>query len=98
MVSLIRREIAEQGANFINSANALFNRPGVKHSRPAVKKSAKCRLGVTVYYFQDDIDDTAESKAEVPIGHRKNLQRQSRPTKRNRLVGKSGRTVTKMPR
>jgi hypothetical protein len=97
-VSLIRREIAEQGANFITSANALFNRPGVKQSRPSIKKSAKCRLGVTVYYFQNNIDDTTESNAEVTIGHRKNLQRQRRPMKRKRLVGKLGRAVAKMPR
>jgi hypothetical protein len=97
MVSLVRREIAEQGANFINSANSLFNRSRVKQSRPAIKKSAKCRLGVTVYYFQDDIDGTSKSTAEVKIGRRKNLQRQRRLTKRKRVASTGGRTVAKMP-
>jgi hypothetical protein len=92
LISLIRREIAEQGANFINSANSLFNRSRAKHTRPAVKKSAKCRLGVTVYYFQDDIDSTVE----VASGRRKNLQRQRRPAKRKRLPGTLGRAVAKM--
>jgi hypothetical protein len=97
LVSLIRREIAEQGANLINSANSLFNRSRVKQGRPTVKKSARCRLGVTVYYFQDDIDATVESKSEVTIGRRKNLQRQRPPTNRKRLASKISRAVAKMP-
>ena len=96
LVSLIRREISEQGASFINSANSLFNRSRVKPIRPAAKKSARCRLGVTIYYFQDDIEGTMEPKDEVKVGRRKNLQRQRRPTKRKRLVGTIGRAVSKM--
>src|SRR5882757_8580599 len=55
MVSLVRREIAEQGANFINSANSLFSRSSVKAKRSFPKTATRYRLGVTVYYFQDDI-------------------------------------------
>jgi hypothetical protein len=80
MVSLLRREIAEQGANFINSANSLFSRSSVKAKRLIAKKSTKYRLGVTVYYFQDDIEGATESQLETTYRHRKNLQRQRRPT------------------
>ena len=80
MVSLVRREIAEQGANFINTANSLLSRSCVKPSRSIAKTSGKCRLGVTVYYFQDDVKGAMESKTERPYRPRKNLQRQRRPT------------------
>jgi hypothetical protein len=79
MVTLVRREIEEQGANFINSANSLLNRSRARPSRSSAKTSAKCRLGVTVYYFQDDVERTAESSAETTYMRRKNLQRKRRP-------------------
>ncbi len=82
LVSLIRREIAEQGANFINSAHSLFSRPSVKAKRSFSKSSPKYRLGVTVYYFQDDIEGATESKPETTYPRRKNLRRQRRPTKK----------------
>ena len=81
MVSLVRREIAEQGATFINSANSLLSRSCVKPSRSIANTSGKCRLGVTVYYFQDDVKGAMESKTEKPYRPRKNLQRQRRLTK-----------------
>lgn len=80
MVTLVRREIEEQGVNFINSANSLLNRSRAKPSRSNAKTSAKCRLGVTVYYFQDDIEPTDESGTETTYMRRKNLQRKRRPT------------------
>jgi hypothetical protein len=79
MVTLVRREIEEQGANFINSANSLLSRSRARPSRSSAKTSAKCRLGVTVYYFQDDVERTAESSAETTYMRRKNLQRKRRP-------------------
>jgi hypothetical protein len=69
-VSLVRREIAEQGASFINSSNSLLSR-----SRSAAKKSTKCRVGVTVYYFQDKIESAGSSKGATTYTRRKNLQR-----------------------
>jgi hypothetical protein len=96
MVSLVRREIAEQGTNFINSANSLFNRSSSKPSRSITKTSARCRLGVTIYYFQDDIEGADKSQAEfIAHGRRKNLQRQRRPTSRKRAAGVVGSLVTK---
>jgi len=76
MISLVRREIAEQGANFINSANSLFSRSSVKAKRSTPKTATRYRLGVTVYYFQDDIEGAKESKSKTTYTRRKNLRRQ----------------------
>ena len=94
MVSLIRREIAEQGANFINSANSLFSRSSVKAKRLTTKRSTKYRLGVTVYYFQDDIGRATESNSETTYRHRKNLRRQRRPIN-SKATAVSRRSVAK---
>jgi hypothetical protein len=95
LVSLIRREIAEQGANFINGVNSLFNRSRVKQSRLTARTSSKCRLGVTVYYFEDDLEGTVESKTETIHARRKNLQRIRRPTNSRRNNGAVDRVVAK---
>jgi hypothetical protein len=94
MVSLVRREIAEQGANFIDSANSLLSRSCAKPSRSMAKTAGKCRLGVTVYYFQDGVEGAIESKTERTHGRRKNLQRQRHPTKSKR-AGVLDRAVAK---
>lgn len=78
MVALIRREIAEQGLNFINSANSLLNRSRAKPSRSISNSSVKCRLGATVYYFQDDVESGARSRSDTTFKRRKNLQRKRR--------------------
>lgn len=83
-VSLVRRDIAEQGANFINGAASLLSRSCVRQTRQSAKTSAKCRLGVTVYYFQDDIDGEMDSKTETAHRQRKNLQRQRHPSNKKR--------------
>jgi hypothetical protein len=95
MVSLVRREIAEQGANFINSANSLLSRSGAKPHR-ATTKTSKCRLGVTVYYFEDDTEDVTESKTETIYRRRKNLQRKRRPTDSKRMIGVTTRSGAKV--
>jgi hypothetical protein len=95
-VSLVRREIAEQGASFINSANSLFNRSRVRSARSIAKTSTKCRLGITVYYFQDDVEAAMESRTKATHDRRKNLQRQHRPASRKRKAGVMRRSVAKV--
>jgi hypothetical protein len=80
MISIFRREIAEQGASFLNSANSLFGRSSIKGKRSIPKTSTKHRLGVTVYYFQDGIEGATQSKPERTYQRRKNLSRQRRQT------------------
>jgi len=93
-VSLIRREIANQGSNFISSANSLLNRTRVRPKRAITKASARCRLGVTVYYFQDS-DHTIKSKPDTTHCRRKNLQRKLRPTGGKRKKTALGRSTPK---
>jgi Family of unknown function (DUF6502) len=94
MVSLVRREIAAQGESFISSANSLLRRCA-KPSRSIAKTTAKCRLGVTVYYFQDDIETAMESQTETRFRRRKNLQRQRHSTKGKQTNGVLTRSVAK---
>jgi hypothetical protein len=94
IVSLIGREIAERGTNFINAANSLFSRPSIKPKRLIAKRPTKYRLGVTVYYFQDDVEGAMESETERTHRRRKNLQRQRRPAKGKR-AGVMDRAVAK---
>lgn len=93
-VSLIRRELANQGANFISSANSLLNRSRVRPNRAITKASAKCRLGVTVYYFQDG-DHTVKSRPDTTNRRRKNLQRKRRPSGGKRKAIVLGRSTPK---
>jgi hypothetical protein len=74
MVSLVRREIAEYGESFINGANSILNRSRKTASSRKVAK--KCRIGVTVYYFQDEPNEKLQS--DVAAAPRKNLRRQRR--------------------
>ena len=94
-VTLIRREIAEQGISFITSANSLFNRSRVRPGRSNAKTPAKCRVGVTVYYFQDDIEDAGEPRPAAAYGRRKNLQRKLRQASR-RTSRKENREIAKV--
>lgn len=96
MVSVVRREIAEQGGSFINTANSLFRRYCIKPNRSIAKTPAKCRIGVTVFYFQDNVESATGSQSESIYSHRKNLQRQRRPTKGKRTNDVLARSVAKV--
>ncbi len=97
LVPLVRREIAEQGENFINNANALLSRARKKQSRSIAKRPERCRLGVTVYYFQDNIDNTEKlQKNEKLHTQRKNLRRQHATLPRDRKAIHSSFPVTKI--
>jgi hypothetical protein len=76
LVNYLRREIAEQGANFINSATSLLNRSHIKRGSRTAKSSKAVRLGVTVYYFQEEPPNEAEAIGVGTHGRRKNLRRQ----------------------
>jgi len=92
-VSVIRREIAEQGESFINSANALFNRSGHRQNRLIPKTARKCRLGVTVYYFQEDAEGQRDVRTGTSHSHRKNLRRKRRSADLKRIPVSSSRTA-----
>jgi hypothetical protein len=75
MATFLRREITEQGANFINGATSLLNRSQVKRGPKTVKPPKTCRLGVTVFYFQDEPPPGDEAESLPMRGRRKNLRR-----------------------
>jgi hypothetical protein len=91
LVPLLRREIAEQGTNFISGANSLFGRHRAKQNRLVGKPPTKCRLGVAVYYFQDNIDGGTDSGTKIENTRRKNLRRQRRPEDRRLIASSQGR-------
>jgi hypothetical protein len=76
LVNFLRREIAEQGTNFINSATSLLNRSQIKRSSKTAKSSKGVRLGVTVYYFQEESPSNDQAIGVGTHGRRKNLRRQ----------------------
>jgi hypothetical protein len=84
-VPLLRRELTEQGTAFIEGANSLLARSRSKPRRTVLGHPSKCRIGVTVYYFQSDInEDPEQSPKEV---RRKNFQRQGRAFARVKIAG-----------
>jgi len=72
-VPLVRRQIAEQGAAFIDGATSLLARSRINPRRSNLKGCPQCRVGVTVYYFQDEI--TSDNSVNNAQRRRKNLQR-----------------------
>jgi hypothetical protein len=72
-VPLVRRQIAEQGAAFIDGATSLLARSRISPRRSNLKGYPRCRVGVTVYYFQDEI--TSDDSVNNAQRRRKNLQR-----------------------
>jgi hypothetical protein len=93
-VPLVRRQIAEQGAAFIDGATSLLTRSRIKPRRSTAKRSRHCRVGVTVYYFQDEMASADGSVVSTNYARRTNLQRRYRNLKsapKRKALGKSPR-------
>jgi hypothetical protein len=93
-VPLIRRELAEQAAIFIEGANSLFGRTSNKSRSPASRVSQKCRIGVTTYYFQNDLTEHSPKAEPAANGKRKNLRRQLATASKRSGKGQSSRRST----
>jgi len=76
MIGIIQREINQQGTSFINGINSLLNRSRAKIARGASKVTKGCRLGVTIYYFQDQ-KETDTRSPELSLRRRINLRRRN---------------------
>jgi len=74
LVSMIRRDIAMQSTQFISGINSLLKRSRKKVSRSTLAPALIRRLGVTVFYFQDN--GSASDAGNTKIIRRKNLRRQ----------------------
>jgi hypothetical protein len=95
-VPLVRREIAQQGAAFIDGATLLLSRSRAKPRRSKAEVPGQCRVGVTVYYFQDEIVNDAGVRAPTSHGARKNLQRRysnSKMRRKKETLGKSSQGI-----
>jgi hypothetical protein len=88
-IPLIRREITEQGSAFIDSANALLRRSLPKTKRSPGAPAIHTRVGVTIYYFQEETKGK-ETSGGAALGRRKNLQRQGK-----KLALKSTRVISR---
>jgi hypothetical protein len=80
-VPLVRKQIADQGAAFIEGATSLLSRSRIQQRRSISTKSAQCRVGVTVYYFQDEMASHSDFGAPTNYSRRKNLQRRHSKSK-----------------
>lgn len=74
LMPMIRREISRQGATFINSANSFLKRVRRTSSIAASQQRLKSRVGVTVYYFEDTVANSALTPGNRKPG-RTNLRR-----------------------
>jgi hypothetical protein len=75
LMPVIRREISKQGASFISDADYFLKRirknPNVARSIP----TPTCRVGVTIYYFEDTNDSNAGTGQSQKRPRRTNLRR-----------------------
>ena len=76
MVPIVRRELTAQGSSFINDANSLLKRSRNNPIGVLKKSTTKRRLGVTVYYFEDEVESNHRLAGEIKQDRRKNLRRQ----------------------
>jgi hypothetical protein len=88
MIPIIRREIAEQGESFINGAGSLLKRSLRKSNKASTSLTPRRRLGVTVYYFEDEIEGSSSYLRGDGKVRRTNLRRRTqRPSSKRRPGG-----------
>jgi hypothetical protein len=75
LMPIIRREISKQGASFISGTNSFLRRIGKNRSGTRSSSSSRCRVGVTVYYFENSDGCTAVPTDSRKRTHRTNLRR-----------------------
>jgi Family of unknown function (DUF6502) len=75
-VPLIRRDLADQGVAFIEGANSMLARSRARPRSHDQKGVQRCRVGVTVFYFQDELSDDATLQC-ADTARRKNLHRKA---------------------
>jgi hypothetical protein len=74
LMPVIRREISRQGASFISGTNSFLKR--IRKIRIARSNTApRCRVGVTVFYFQDSEEINAAAGTSRKGTRRSNLRR-----------------------
>jgi hypothetical protein len=75
LVPITRREIEKQATSFISSSSSLLSRSRQRDLAGSARRPAKCRVGVTVYYFESVINQK-EGKDKIESARpRRNLRR-----------------------
>ena len=74
LLPVIRREIADQGTSLINAASSMLKRSQGRAKTKNADQAGR-RAGVTVFYFEDPVDSTAESASSAKPQPRTNLRR-----------------------
>jgi hypothetical protein len=75
LMPVIRREISRQGASFIGGTNSFLKRIRKKSRAARTKPAPRCRVGVTVYYFEETEESNSvagDDRKRIP---RTNLRR-----------------------
>lgn len=78
LVALIRRDISDQGTKFVDGINELLSRsraPNATRRKSTIGEQTTCRIGVTVYYFQDQFSSIGDCLSLSSARRRKNLLR-----------------------
>jgi hypothetical protein len=75
LIPVIRREISRQGGSFISGTNSLLKRTRKHLNGAAANPALKCRVGVTVYYFEDTEDSDSAAGGDRERSPRRNLHR-----------------------
>jgi len=75
LVSVIRREISRQGANFIGGTNSFLKRLRTNQRVARSSPTPRCRVGVTVFYFEDTEESNAAAAGGSKRTPRTNLRR-----------------------
>ena len=76
MIPIVRRELTAQGTNLINDANSLLKRSRDNRIGVLKKQDTKRRIGLTVYCFENEVENNHGLAEEIKQGRRKNLRRQ----------------------
>lgn len=71
---VVRREIADQGTSLINAASSILKRSQGRVKTKDANQAGR-RVGVTVFYFEDPLDSTAQSASTGKLKRRTNLRR-----------------------
>jgi hypothetical protein len=88
-IPVIRRELAEQAAVFIEGANSLFSRSRSRLRQSTSKNAPKSRIGITAFYFQNDSAGNAGEGTPTANGKRKNLSRRLGKTPKRATASRS---------
>jgi hypothetical protein len=90
LMPIIRREISRQGASFISGSNSLLKRSRKHLNSGRSNPASKCRVGVTVYYFEDIEESDSATGGDRERSPRKNLHRtRARKPKRTTYAGRT---------